>query len=95
MLERVGLSRDQNGVEDVTQYLDANGTVTRVEIMARGDGGKRIERIEHYENSVLTRAEEDTYHDGAIDKWEKYDGARLGTVAFDETQRGAPRRKIL
>jgi len=95
VLERVGLSRDQSGVEDVTQYLDANGTVTRVEILARGVGGKRIERIEHYENNVLTRAEEDTDHDGAIDKWETFDGVRLATVAFDETHRGTPTRKIL
>jgi len=95
VLERVGLSRDQSGVEDVSQYLDQNGAVARIEITARSDGDKRIERIEHYENSVLTRAEEDTDHDGAIDKWETYDGGRLAIVAFDETRRGTPTRKIL
>jgi hypothetical protein len=95
VLERVGLSRDQSGVEDVLQYLDGNGAITRVEIMSRENGGKRVERIEHYENSVLARAEEDTDHDGAMDKWETYDDGRLATVAFDETRRGTPTRKIL
>jgi len=95
VLERVGFSRRQTGVEDVSQYLDANGTVTRIEIMAPGDSGKRIERVEHYENNVLTRAEEDTDHDGAIDKWETYEGGRLATVAFDEPRRGTPTRKIV
>jgi hypothetical protein len=41
------------------------------------------------------RAEEDTDHDGTIDKWETYDGGRLATVAFDEMHRGRPTRRIL
>ena len=85
-LERVALSRAQNGVADTWQYFDGAGSITRVEM-----GG----RTEYYEKGVMVRAEEDTDHDGRIDKWETYDGNRLASVAFDERRRGAPTRRIL
>jgi hypothetical protein len=96
VLERVGFSRAQNGVEDGWQYFDRAGELTRIETAsARGKSGPLIDRIEYYEHGALTRAEEDTDHDGAIDKWETYDGERLAVVAFDEQHRGAPTRKLL
>jgi hypothetical protein len=61
----------------------------------RGKAGPIIDRIEYYEHGALMRAEEDTDHDGTIDKWETYDGERLAAVAFDEQHRGAPTRKLL
>ena len=42
----------------------------------------------------MVRAEEDTDHDGRIDKWETYDGARLASVAFDTLHRGTPDRRL-
>ena len=96
VLERVGLSRAQNGVEDTWQYLDRTGSVTRVETASRrGKNGPLIDRIEYYEHGSLTRAEEDTDHDGAIDKWETYVGDRLSAVAFDDLHHGVPTRKLL
>ena len=43
----------------------------------------------------LVRAEEDTDGDGAIDKWETYDGERLASVAFDTEHRGTPDRRLI
>jgi hypothetical protein len=95
-LERVALSRAQNGVADTWQFFDGAGVLARVEIAEQGSSNKgRAERIEYYEKGVMIRAEEDTDHDGRIDKWETYDGSRLASVAFDERGRGAPTRRIL
>jgi hypothetical protein len=96
VLERVGISRAQNGVEDAWQYFDSSGEITRVETAStRGTSGPQIDRIEYYEHGVLTRAEEDTDHDGTIDKWETYEKDRLAAVAFDDLHRGVPTRKLL
>ena len=96
VLERVGLSRAQNGVEDTWQYFDRTGAITRVEMAStRGKNGPLVDRIEYYKHGMLTRAEEDTDHDGTIDKWETYDGDRLSAVAFDDLHRGVPTRKLL
>lgn len=96
VLERVGISRAGNGVEDAWQYFDSTGTITRVETAStRGKNGPLIDRIEYYEHGVLTRAEEDTDHDGMIDKWETYAGDHLATVAFDDLHRGSPTRKLV
>jgi hypothetical protein len=92
-LEKVGFSRAQDGVEDAWQYFDARGAVSRIEISSLRN--KRIDRIEYYEKGVLVRAEEDTDHDGTMDKWETYEGERLTSVAFDEAHRGSPTRRIV
>jgi len=90
------LSRAQNGVADTWQYFDGAGSITRVEMAEQGESNKvRLERIEYYEKGVMVRAEEDTDHDGKIDKWETYEANRLTSVAFDERRRGAPTRRIL
>ena len=96
VLERVGISRAGNGVEDTWQYFDPSGAITRVEIAStRGKNGPLINRIEYYEHGMLTRAEEDTDHDGVIDKWETYTGDHLAAVAFDDLHHGAPTRKLV
>lgn len=96
VLERVGVSRAQNGIEDTWQYFDRAGAITRIEMSStRGKNGPVIDRVEYYEHGVLTHAEEDTDHDGMIDKWETYDGDRLAVVAFDDQHRGIPTRKLL
>src|ERR1043166_4370817 len=92
-LERIGFSRAQDGVEDAWSYLDANGTVDRIEISTKRNG--KIDRVEHYRNSKLMSAEEDSDGDGRFDKWEMYDGERLASVAFDTTHRGAPDRRLV
>ncbi len=92
-LEKAGFSRAQDGVEDAWQYFDASGALSRIEVSTRRD--KKIDRIQYYEKGVLVRAEEDTDRDGKMDKWETYDGERLAVVAFDETHRGTPSRRII
>jgi len=96
LLERVALSRAQNGVADTWQYFDGAGAIARVEMAEQGASNKaRLERIEYYEKGVIVRAEEDTDHDGKIDKWETYEDNRLASVGFDERRRGVPTRRIL
>src|SRR5215471_7097438 len=95
-LERVGLSRAHNGVEDSVQYFDSSGALTRVEMTEQGPANKRVlARIEYYEKGVLVRAEEDTDRDGSIDKWEGYENNRLASVAFDERHEGRPTRRLV
>ena len=43
----------------------------------------------------MVRAEEDTDGDGAIDKWETFDGQRLSSVAFDTAHSGKPDRRLV
>ena len=49
--------------------------LSAIDVSTRRDG--TVNRVEHYENDLLVRAEEDTDEDGQIDKWETYDGERL------------------
>lgn len=94
-LERVGFSRAHNGVADAWQYLE-RGMVTRVEMSGSpANETPRIDRIEYYEHGAVVRVEEDTDHDGTIDKWETYSGDRLSSVAFDDAHRGTPTRRIV
>jgi hypothetical protein len=92
-LEKVGFSRGNDGVEDAWSYAGRDGSIARIDVSTRRDG--KANRFEHYENNVLVRAEEDTDGDGQIDKWETYNGAVLASVAFDETHRGTPGRRLI
>jgi len=91
-LETVGLSRANDGVEDVWSYMGPDGKVSRVAISTRGDG--HISRTEFYEADLLTRVEEDTDGDSAIDKWESFEEGRLASVAFDPMHRGMPAQRL-
>ena len=42
----------------------------------------------------VSRVEEDTDGDGAVDKWDSYEAGRLASVAFDSTHRGRPDRRL-
>jgi hypothetical protein len=92
-LEKVGFSRLNDGKEDAWSYADADGTVVRIDVSTRRDG--RVSRVEHYRAGALVDAEEDSDGDGAIDKWETYQGDRLTTVAFDTSHRGNPTRRLV
>jgi hypothetical protein len=76
---------------DIT--CDSDGKIARLDISTRRDG--RVSRIERYKNGLLASAEEDSDGDGAIDKWETYDGDRLSMVAFDTLHRGRPDRRLV
>ena len=92
-LERVGFSRADDGKEDAWSFSGPDGSVVRVDISTERDG--RITRTEHYQNGVLTHAEDDDDRDGRPDRWETYDGGRLSSVAFDTTHRGTPDRRLV
>jgi hypothetical protein len=92
-LEKVGFSRANDGVEDAWSYAGPDGSIVRIEVSTRRDG--KPNRFEHYEKDVIVRAEEDTDGDGQIDKWETYNGPVLASVAFDETHRGTPDRRLI
>jgi hypothetical protein len=92
-LEKVGFSRANDGKEDAWSFNGLDGSVVRIDISTERDG--RVTRTEHYQNGVLTRAEDDDDRDGRADRWETYDGGRLASVAFDTTHRGTPDRRLV
>jgi hypothetical protein len=92
-LEKVGFSRASDGKEDAWSFNTPDGAIERIEVSTRRDG--KVNRIEHYQQGRLTSAEEDGDGDGAIDKWETYDGDRLAVVAFDTVHRGTPDRRLI
>lgn len=92
-LARVGFSRANDGKEDAWSYAGPDGSIVRIDVSTRRDG--KANRTEHYEKSVLVRAEEDGDGDGKIDKWETYEDTRLASVAFDTTHTGAPNRRLI
>ena len=92
-LEKIGFSRQNDGIEDAWSYLGPDGLVARIEICAGRDG--KVSRIEHYREGRLTSAEEDTDADGKMDKWESYDSGRLASVAFDTAHRGIADRRFI
>jgi hypothetical protein len=92
-LTKVGFSRAKDGVEDAWSFFNAAGTLDRIEISTKRN--HTIDRVEHYQNGALVRAEEDSDGDGRFDKWETYDGERLTSVAFDTTRRGSPDRRLI
>ena len=92
-LEKVGVSRSGDGIEDAWSYAGPDRQIVRIEISTRRDG--RISRIEHYQGEQLSSAEEDTDADRAIDRWETFDSGRLTMVSFDSTHRGKPDRRLV
>lgn len=91
----IGTSSRNDGVEDTwTSAAPAADGETHVARSRQRD--RRLDRHEYFRAGALARAEEDTNHDGAIDKWEHYDGAVLREVGFDTTfKNGRPDRRLL
>jgi hypothetical protein len=102
-LDKVGLSRLNDGVMDSQAFYGADGTLQRIEVSTGRDG--RFNRVEFYEAGALVRSEEDASGDGRPDKWETYrpnPGAPAGepayaiaSAAFDDTGRGTPQRRFV
>ena len=91
----IGTSSRNDGVEDTwTSAVPVPDGETHVARSRQRD--RRIDRHEYFRGGALARVEEDTNHDGAIDKWERYDGAVLREVAFDTTfKNGRPDRRLV
>jgi hypothetical protein len=102
-LEKVGLSRLNDGVMDAEAFYDPPGTLRRMLISTARDG--RFDRVEFYDHGVLARAEEDGNHDGRPDKWETYRSQAIAganepayaitSSAFDDTGSGRPERRFI
>lgn len=92
-LTKVGFSRQQDGRPDAWAFSGPDGKVQRVEISSTYDDTK-IDRWEHYEGTVLARAEEDANGDGRPDKWETYEGGSVKTASMDENGDGRPDRRL-
>lgn len=92
-IEKVGSSTRMDGKEDTWAYHALDGTVTRVDSSLHQAG--KVSRIEYFEKSALTWAEEDTDGDGRMDKWETYEAAKLTAVALDTAHRGVPDKRIV
>ena len=102
-LEKVGLSRLNDGIMDSQAFYGPDGTVHRIEISTRRDG--RFDRVEYYTGGTLVRGEEDTDHDGRIDRWHSYrpnpeaaahePAFAIAATAFDDLGRGTPQRRFV
>jgi hypothetical protein len=102
-LEKVGFSRQNDGILDAHAFYSAEGELRRIETSTRRDG--RFDRVEFYERGVLARGEEDLDGNGQPDKWETYrhepDAAPgepsyvITSVAFDDAGRGTPQRRFV
>jgi hypothetical protein len=92
-LEKVGFSRASDGKEDAWSLADAAGNIERIDVSTKRDG--TIQRVEHYKDGMLVRADEDTNGDGKPDKWETCDGDRLAMVAYDTLHRGTADRRLI
>jgi hypothetical protein len=102
-LEKVGLSRLNDGVMDSQAYYSAGGALERIEVSTGRDG--RYDRVEFYEAGVLLRSEEDTNGDGRPEKWDTYrpnPGAPAGEPAYaisssawDDQGSGRPERRFV
>jgi hypothetical protein len=101
-LEKVGLSRLNDGVMDSQAFYTADGKLQRIEVSTRRDG--RFNRTEYYEAGVLTRSVEDADGDGRADRWETYrpnpasapgePAYAITSAAFDDEGRGVPGRRF-
>jgi hypothetical protein len=102
-LEKVGLSRLNDGIMDSQAFYDDRGVLTRIEVSTRRDG--RFDRVEFYENGSLVRSEDDTNGDGRPDKWESYrpnpsagksePAYAITSASFDDAGRGTPQRRFV
>lgn len=101
-LEKVGFSRQNDGVMDAQAFYAPEGTLLRMEVSTRRDG--TFDRTETYEGGLLKRSADDTDGDGKPDKWDEYvreggDGAvptyAVVSSSFDDSGRGRPERRFV
>ena len=98
-LNRLEADENEDGKIDRWEYYNltqpsrGRPVPERIERATRMDG--RVSRREFFENGTLTRIEEDTDGDSALDKWETYAGGVLSVMALDTQHRGRPDRKLI
>lgn len=98
-MEKVGLSRANDGVMDALAYYDQTGALARMEISTQRDG--RFDRVERYEGGALVSSADDTDGDGRPDTWDRYERASatgepsVVWTEFDDSGRGRPERRFV
>jgi hypothetical protein len=101
-LEKVGFSRQNDGVMDAIGFYDSRNVLIRMEISTARDG--RFDRVETYVDGRLAAAGEDTNGDGRPDKWDEYrESAAAGqtpeydvvATLFDHSGSGRPDRRFV
>ena len=94
-LELVGTSSRNDGIEDTWAWA-APAPDGELHVARSRQRDRRLDRHEYFRGGTLARVEEDTNHDGAIDKWERYDRSVLREVGFDTTfKNGRPDRRLV
>jgi hypothetical protein len=93
-LVRVGTSSANDGIEDTWTWTSAPNGEGRVDRSRARD--RHIDQHEYYRGEVMVRSEEDTNHDGRIDRWDRFEGPIRRQVEFDTTlTAGRPNRRVL
>lgn len=93
-LVAIGTSSRNDGIEDTWTRPAAPDGEVHVTHSRRRD--RSLDRHEFYRGQSLVRAEEDTNADGAIDRWDRYEGGVLREAAFDTTfAAGRPNRRAV
>lgn len=102
-LEKVGLSRSNDGVMDAVAFYDPAGELQKMEISTARDG--RFDRTEFYEGGRLASSAEDTNRDGRPDKWDSYRVVpapagqpvdyTITATSFDDSGSGRPERRFV
>jgi hypothetical protein len=101
-LEKVGLSRRDDGIMDAEAVYSDAGVLLEMRISTKRDG--RYDRTEFYEHDALVRSADDTDGNGKPDKWDTYQpdphpasGAppyAITSTAIDEAGTGRPTRRF-
>jgi hypothetical protein len=101
-LAKVGFSRANGDKPDAWAYSTSQNRIERIEVSSTSDE-RRVDRWEYYDTAAATgpdgtgpllRVETDMNHDGARDKWERYQDGVVKTVEFDENHDGKPDRRL-
>lgn len=103
VVKSIEIDRDGDGRPDRWEYYmpasaigGRGGPATLIDHADEANGpDRKITRREFYLKGALQRTEEDTDHDGRIDKWEYYEGNVITRVEFDLAGHGYPDRRLV
>jgi hypothetical protein len=102
-VKSIEIDRDGDGRPDRWEYYMSpsagggrGGPASLLDHADEANGpDQNVTRREFFLKGVLQRTEEDTDHDGTIDKWEYYEGTVLTRVEFDLGGHGYPDRRLV
>lgn len=95
VLTAIGTSSANDGNEDTWTDV-AKTTAGETHVARSSDRDHVIDRHEYFQGDALTRIEEDTNHDGRIDKWSRFEAGVLRQVDFDTSfNTGRATRRVL